>query len=351
MRKIFLILTTFLSVNFAAEVPLKVYATYDPNKLGEVAMVNAVTNEIKVTRLTAQIYNRPNAVFSDLDLTHQSVIVTVGQFGINFLKSYEITAHVKVLLCTHQWFDAMNDLHDIYITMPEHAIDENVRSIAKNNNLTLLPTQGVLHTMSKETLATEDTSVIHLRDAKVGVILGGDAEMPDGSWKVFSTENARKLAEQVAPFQKATNCKLLITNGPRTGKSPTAHRNKELDLVSSAFLEILQQAGLKQGEDFEFFDFQFGKLSALKAIIKVVSDNDGFMIIPGESTTSVSEILAVMPAAIYKNDAMNETHALFVDQLVRANLSTLWPQAPETMGSYTPSPRQENAVVSFLLSN
>lgn len=338
-----------MSAGFSADLPLKVYAIYDPAKLGEVAMVNAVSNEIKATRPTAQIDNKPNATFSELDLTDQAVIVTVGQFGINFLKSQEIPTHVKVLLCTHQWFDSMNELHNIYITMPEHAITEAIRSIATANHLMLLPTQGVLHTMSKEALATEDSSAVALRDAKIGVVLGGDAELPDGSWKVFSTENARKLAEEVVKLQRETGCDLLITNGPRTGKSLTAHSNGESDLVSSAFLETLQAKGLVKDRDFEFFDFQFGQPSALKAIIKVVSDNEGFMIIPGESTTSISEILAVAPAAIYKNDAMNETHVLFVDQLVRANLAILWPQAPEIMRAYVPLPRQEVAVVREFL--
>ncbi len=355
---VFLVAISFLSASFASDLPLKVYAAYDSSKVGEAAMVNAVVNEIKTSRPYAQIMDMPNASLNNLDLAEQSTIVTAGQFGIDLIKSGSIPAHVKVLLCTHQWFDVMSDLHNIYITMPEHAIDEAIKSIAVTNHLTIIPTLGVLHTMHKETLDAEDTSVIHLRDAKVGVILGGDAEMPDGSWKVFSIENARNLAEEVAEFQKVTGCALLITNGPRTGKSPTAHRNGELDLVSSAFLTVLQAKGLKKGEAFEFFDFQFGQQpnqkpsSALKAIIKVILDNKGFMIVPGESTTSISEMLAIMPAAIYKNDAMNATHERYVDQLVQSNIVASWPEATDqALMRYTPPPRQEIAVVSALLSS
>lgn len=349
MRKIFLFLLIFLSTNFAADVPLKVYATYDPTKAGEVAMVSAVTNQIMKTRPTAQIDNRPNAKLSDLELTEQSVIVTAGQFGINLLQSQIIPTHVKVLLCTHQWFGAMNDLRDIYITMPEHAINEVIQGIATANHLTLIPTQGVLHTMSKEALAAEDTSAICLRDAKIGVILGGDAETPEGGWKDFASDNARGLAEQLADLQKEIGCKMLITNGPRTGRSSTAHRAGESDEISEGFLGILRDKGLKQGEDFEFFDFQFGQPSALKAIVKTILDNEGFMIVPGESTTSISEILAIMPIVIYANDAMNETHQAFVDQLVQSNLATLWPIAPEATESYVLPPRQEIAVIEKFL--
>jgi len=355
MKKILLLIITFLSVSFACDHPLKVYAAYDPTKVGEVAMVSAVTNQIMKAQPTAQIDNRPNAKFSDLDLTEQSVIVTVGQFGINLLQSQIIPAHVKVLLCTHQWFGAMNELRDIYITMPEHAINEIIQNIAIVNNLTLIPTQGVLHTMSKEALAAEDTSAISLHDAKVGVILGGDAETPEGGWKNFTADNARDLADQLVNFQKQTGLKILITNGPRTGRSPTAHRAGESDEISEGFLNALQQAGLRQGEDFEFFDFQFAQpgqpsLSALKAIVKTVLGNKGFMIVPGESTSSISEIRTVMPIAIYTNSAMNETHQEFVDQLVQSNLATLWPTAPEATESYILPPRQEIAVVEKFLS-
>ncbi len=348
---LFLTCLVFLSPCFASS-SLSVYAVYDESRAGEVAMVTAVINKIALTHPTAQITKKPNANFHDLDLADPSVIITAGQFGINFIKSSTIPTHVKVLLCIHQWFDAMNDLHDVYITMPEHAIDETIQDTAKANNLTLLRTVGVLHTMSAEALADENTSAIHLTDAKVGLILGGDAEMPNGKdWQLFSVENARKLANEIITFQKKTGYKILITNGPRTGRSPTAHKNGELDQVSSVFLEELREAGLKKDEDFQFFDFQSGQPSALKAVMKVVLNNKGIMIVPGESTSSISEIMAVMPAVIYENGAMNSTHHVFMNQVIQKNAAVLWPIVPaaELMETYVPLPSQAvNVVADFL---
>jgi len=351
MCKIIFLLIAFLSESFSSDASLNVYAIYDPSKVGEVAMVTAVVNEIALAHPTAQITKKPNAKFHDLNLIDPSVVVTAGQFGINFIKSDTIPTHVKVLLCTHQWFDAMNDLHDVYITMPEHAITESIQTSAHTNNLTLLPTQGVLHTMSAEVLVDEDTSVIHLHAAKVGVILGGDAETPAGAWQVFSVENARKLASEVAELHRSAGYKILITNGPRTGRSATAHKTEELDVVSAAFLSVLHEAGLKEGTDFEFFNFQFGKPSALKAVMKVVLNNKGFMIVPGESTSSISEILAVMPASIYEHDAMNEQHRAFVEKLTRSHSAALWPLVPDSalMKAYAPLPSEAVSVVEKFL--
>lgn len=347
---LFLTCLVFLSPCLASS-SLNVYAVYDESRAGEVAMVTAIINEIALTHPTAKITKKPNAKFHDLDLADPSVIITAGQFGISFIKSSTIPTHVKVLLCTHQWFDAMNDLHDVYITMPEHAIDETIQDTAKANNLTLLRTVGVLHTMSAQALAGENTSAIHLTDAKVGLILGGDAETPEGGWKVFSVENAQRLANEIITFQKKTGYKILITNGPRTGRSATAHKTEELDVISAAFLQELEREGLVNGTDFEFFNFQFGQPSALKAVMKIVLNNKGFMIVPGESTSSISEIMVVMPAVIYENDAMNSIHHAFMNQVIQNNAAILWPGVPDPalMEAYVPLPSQAvNVVADFL---
>lgn len=353
VRKKFTLLffIAIFSLGFAADASLNIYAVYDPSKVGEVAMVTAVVNEIALTHPTAQITKKPNATFGDLDIADPSVIIIAGQFGIEFIKSGVFPSHTKILLCTHQWFDSMNDLRDVYTTMPEHAIDETIRNIAQTQRLTLLPTQGVLHTMSAEALANEDISAIHLTDAKVGLILGGDAETPDGGWKVFSVENAQRLANEIGKFQKRTGDKLLITNGPRTGRSATAHKTEELDVISAAFLQELEREGLVNGTDFEFFNFQFGKPSTLKAVMKIVMNNKGFMIVPGESASSISEILAVMPASIYEHDGMNEQHRAFVEKLTQSHRAALWPLVPEPalIEAYVPLPSQAVSVVERFL--
>jgi mitochondrial fission protein ELM1 len=206
--------------------------------------------------------------------------------------------------------------------------------------------------MSAQALAGENTSAIHLTDAKVGLILGGDAEMSNGKdWKLFSEDNARKLSKEIAAFIKKTGYKILITNGPRTGRSTTAHKTEELDVISAAFLQELEREGLVNGTDFEFFNFQFGKLSALKAVMKIVLNNKGFMIVPGESTSSISEILAVIPASIYAHDAMNEQHRAFVEKLTQSHHAALWPRVPDPalMDAYVPLPSQAvNVVADFL---
>ncbi len=347
------------SSNFS---PTKIYAVYTPRKTGDLAMVNAAVDAFKFTCPTAEVISEPNAKIDDLKLGNEaSIIVTSGQFGIELIQFKNFPKTVKVLLCTHQWFDDMKNLRDIFIAIPEHVLNNDIHKIAKQQNLTLIPTQGVLHTMSPESLVNEDTSVIQLKDAKVGLILGGDVEMPNGrDWQLFSTDNARKLAKEIAAFAKKTGYKILITNGPRTGlcinpttKDASVHRDGKLDKVSLSFLDELHHAGLQKGQDFEFFDFQFGQPSAFKAIMAVVLKNKGFMIVPGESTSSISEIMVVMPAVIYENDAMNTVHKMFVDKAISSNIAILWPNLPDQnlMETYAPPQPQAVMVVKKLLDD
>ncbi len=198
-------------------------------------------------------------------------------------------------------------------------------------------------------------------DAKVGLILGGDAEMPNGKdWRLFSEESAKTFAIQICKYLKETGHKILITNGPRTGafvdvnnRDPNSHKNGEIDRISKAFLDELDKAGFKQGEHFEFYDFQFGKPSALKAITAVVYKNKGFMIVPGESTSSISETISIMPIVIYKVDSMNYTHMNYLNDLLSSQNALIWPNVPteQQLQNYTPPEPQTLAVVKSLISH
>jgi hypothetical protein len=183
--------------------------------------------------------------------------------------------------------------------------------------------------------------------------------MPDGkTWRFFNAENANKLAVEVAELVKKTGHKILITNGPRTGaflnatkRNPIAHKNGEIDRISKAFLNKLTKAGLKKGKHFEFYDFQLGTTSAIKAIMAIVCKNKGFMIIPGDSTSSISETIAIMPTVIYRNDSMNEVHEAYLTDLLNNKLATLWPNIPaeQQMETYVPPEVQAIQVVQKLL--
>ncbi len=354
---------------------VSMYAVFDQSKVGEASMVGAVSQALPLVCDTFAFVTRNETQFKDLkphldlDKAGTIIMITAGQFGVNFLKSMIPLKKVKVLLCAHQWFDAMASLHDIYLTMPNHAINGKIRDWAKQQKIELIPTQGVLHTMSVKSLNGQDPAIIHLTEAKVGLILGGDAEMLDGkNWQLFSPENAKKLATEVATLIKQTGYKFLITNGPRTGafinlttRDPNAHKSstKEgsadgsaVDKVSKAFLDELTKVGLKEGEDFEFYDFQFGTPSALKAILAIIYKNKGFMIVPGESTSTISEITAIMPTVIYRNDAMNDVHEAYLADLTRNKVAVLWPNIPsaQQVNVYAPLKPQAITVLQRMLN-
>ena len=338
-----------------------IYTVCDQSKLGEVNMVMSVAETVpQICKDWALLTHTADfkLISEKLDKSQINLIVTAGQYGIDFLKTTTPTKNVKFLLCVHQWFDAMKDLHDISLAIPKHAINDNITKWAQKQNIQLIPTQGVLHRMSTKALSSEDTSVIKLKDAKVGIILGGDAEMPNGKdWKLFSEKNAHEFSLEVCEFLKKTGYKILITNGPRTGafkdinsRDPNAHKNGSVDKVSEAFLKTLIDAGFKQGEHFEFYDFQFGKPSALKAVMAIVQKNNGCLIAPGESISSISEAIAVMPTVVYKVDSMNAVHEAYLNDLLDSKVVSIWPNVPDaSQSAYLAPESQAVAVVKNIL--
>lgn len=350
-------------VNHKSEVTV-VYAVCDQSKLGEVNMVMSVAEAVPhiCKNYAFLTYVADFKLLSkNLDKNQKNLIITAGQYGIDFLKTTIPTKNVKFLLCVHQWFDAMKDLHDISLAIPKHALNSEIISWAKKQNVELIPTQGVLHRMSAKVINAEDTSIIHMKDAKVGLILGGDAEMPNGKdWKLFSEKNAHELGLEICEYLKKTGHKILITNGPRTGafidghnRDPNAHKDGKVDKISRVFLNTLEEAGFKQGEHFEFYDFQFGTTSALKAVMAVVHKNKGFMIVPGESTSSISESIAVMPTVVYRVDSMNTVHESYLGDLVDNKLVMQWPNVPDESksSSYVAPESQALVVVKVLLKD
>lgn len=78
--------------------------------------------------------------------------------------------------------------------------------------------------------------------------------------------------------------------------------------MTLAFQKVLENKKVP----FKIFDFKKGEISMYKAIIGAILHNDhGLIIVPGESTSMISEITDILPnnkIAVYYNSVMNESH-------------------------------------------
>ncbi len=201
--------------------------------------------------------------------------------------------------------------------MPSHALDKQNTKLAGVNTI-LLTTNGVAHNMQVSDIESEYgafKSMFSSFDKYLAVILAGDVP-ENGTYHCYTNKEAEKLAEYVSNLALKNNYFVLVSNGPRTGKYD-CQNNKELsvhekdsimDTVTSSFQRVLQENRVP----FKLFDFKKGQPSMYKAILGAVLYNKhSLIIVPGESTSMVSETVDMLPAktvTVYYNSTMNETH-------------------------------------------
>lgn len=276
------------------------------------------------------------------------IILTAGKLGVDLepfitdIKS-NAKAPIHALWSAHQYFDGLENALEAFDTviLPEHLnfdkLPQAIQDAKEKGELTLVT--GVPHhindaVVAEEKLNLDDEIIIPEAKSYTGVVLGGDAENPDGSWLKFNEENVRQFAARLATLPQEDGNLLLITNGPRTGKACTPNRSAtyrdplvvidgqepldpealaSLDKVSKAFIEALHEQGV---HNYRFWDFRAGK-SAYMPILATISENlDNVLYLGGESTSMLSESMAVLApqqlvALCFTN--MNEEHHRFVD--------------------------------------
>lgn len=263
-----------------------------------------------------------------------AIIVSVGYYGIESITKLksdpELAKKIIAVHLSHQLLDNGTLSHkqlvqekrddsfgaDI-IALPNHALDKHNVKLTGVNTI-LLTTNGVAHNMQVSDIESEYgafKSMFSSFDKYLAVILAGDVP-ENGTYHCYTNKEAEKLAEYVSNLALKNNYFVLVSNGPRTGKYD-CQNNKELsvhekdsimDMVTSSFQRVLQENRVP----FKLFDFKKGQPSMYKAILGAVLYNKhSLIIVPGESTSMVSETVDMLPAktvAVYYNSTMNETH-------------------------------------------
>jgi Mitochondrial fission ELM1 len=242
-----------------------------------------------------------------------------------------ITVHLCHMVTTNH--EKLIDKVD-HLALPAHTISQLV--VPKESRTKLIETIGVAHNRQVsqiEKACNENTAKLPQAAEFMGVMLGGDAPTPEGKILLFTEDNARQLARFIAKEQG--NRHLVITNGPRTGKfdpktmeeNKTVHRMGVKDPVTLAFVEELEK-NLVKPEQYTLFDFQFGQKSDMDVILGLLRAHKAELYVPGESTSSISESIDVMPdhaVTVYENVAMNEVHKAHVKSEVGSVRVSLLP--------------------------
>ncbi|AVP87125.1 hypothetical protein phytr_1660 [Candidatus Phycorickettsia trachydisci] len=279
-------------------------------------------------------------------LKTKNIIIGAGVGGAKVFHQVVPPKTYHVLL-TWQWLEDMKDLASgTIVVMPEHAIDKNFDII--KDKVKLITIKGVLHTRDLKSVQKESTTGIDPLTQLI-VMLAGDTQQSDGSWLLYDEAMITEFLSQLP-----ARAKILILNGPRTGKhrigelgiavDQTAH-NTTTDYITQIAMDTSQKTSWK------VVDFKFGTPSLWGPALKFCLDHPQVgLVIPGESTSMISEALSLgIRPIIYTHEAMTTISRKYVESLAQENKISLYPIF-FVQGSYQQPPLepQENKIIHEL---
>lgn len=263
-------------------------------------------------------------VSNDL-LQGRVIIIGAGEGGIEGLTDISPNPNLIICLTSHMFLKEFEDIKLLnkvnFIALPSH-VAANFKSLLGQK---LIETTGVSHNRQAD-LANKAYSEWGKKELPqncstyLGVILGGDAPTLMKEIKLFTEEDAVRLA--AFTVKTAGNACVLVLNGPRTGKHDatkqeimTVHRQGYSDRITELFQKELLAHGIKT---IKLFDFQHDTktpYNSFDLVIGAVKATGGMIIVPGESTSMISESIDTLPSKsvlIYEDSAMNEVHSAHV---------------------------------------
>ncbi|HLB33129.1 MAG: hypothetical protein A3F67_04875 [Verrucomicrobia bacterium RIFCSPHIGHO2_12_FULL_41_10] len=288
----------------------------------------------------AMINSLRSAINANAHLKSQKIVIGAGRSGCEAFKRVAQSKNTNVLL-TWQWLEEIKDLpKETIVIMPECAVDGH-----ENKNI-LITIDGVLHTRNLKNVQDENSKLID-NQTEIIVMLAGDTEDKESHWVLYTPEMVSSLIRNLP-----SNKKILFLNGPRTGKYKGIHGMMIVDkMAHRTKIDDLTQFVMNNSfnEDWKIVDFKIGKESLWGAALKFCLENPRtIMILPGESTSMISEALGLgIRPSIYKHPAMTEASRKYVDNLVCQGKATLYPQLPQENATHQKaiSP-QENKIIN-----
>ncbi len=282
---------------------------------------------VTITEFKSSVENIEDArkLIISLDNTRDSIItISSGESGLAPLKALKASFGKKIFTSwsAHQLSGSMDFTILDQISLPLGVASHDVK-VALGRKL--IETVGIPHNLTRtdlesDYLAWKDKLAV-TNKKKLVVILGGDAPNPEGKQLLYTTKEARHLAEYVVSLATKNDYYIYITNGPRTGRfnADTKKENKiahraDIDItiptdeVSTAFTQKLTAKGVM----YHFIDFRYNSPSSFKALLKIADK----VILPGESTSMISEASDfVDDITVYLTNSMNVNHFLSVEQI------------------------------------
>ena len=267
------------------------------------------------------------------------ITLAIGESGMELLEYLSDNRAIDnsrsyTCLSIHQYFYEFEKLKLDHIILPESTINtiEKDKLLENISNINLIltpltnnPSVEELKTSYNNWLSPEKPS---LNDKYIIIMLPGDA--PDSSNKMhyFTKDSAKELFQYVYKLweEKGKKYKILIQNGPRTGKfdpetgkivnkheySSNQDPSIAIDDISAYFVKLFSKM------DHSFFNFAFEikenrkeAISSFNPLLYLARQNDNIFILPGASVSLIGQIPQYLPPdriILFEASSMNKNH-------------------------------------------
>lgn len=333
MKRIILALICLI-LSFGQAQALKVFLVSNHNNAGDHNHTLGVAKFLsgKITDIDTSQTTPENVKEQVANALNQDKVIVIGsgEGGVQGIQQLSPNPNLVIALSSHMYLpsyskDVLNKVN--FIALPSHVSESEKSKLGSK----LLAVTGLPH--NRDAKVVEQTFNEWKKDLPscskyIGVVLGGDAPSPSNDMRLFTTEDAEKLAGYIIKHI-GSEC-VLVLNGPRTGKHnaqknviPTAHKDGKLDQVTKHFVSLL--SAKINPKKLKVFDFQFNNkppYNTFDLAVGAVNATHGFMYVPGDSTSMISEAIDTIEPGhviVYTNSAMNDTHEAHVKSELEAN--------------------------------
>lgn len=322
--------------------------------LGDVGHAKAIVKALETEQqapITQKILDA-NAPLTPLE-GHPSLILVVGEKGLTALKTLTIDPNAYVVFGTHQYTTELEGAQNIikHVVIPQTAVCPPgvLEQFATRTMTFAVPTNNPsLPELKASYDSWEHPHKPYLYENYIVVMLPGDAPDESGVIHRFTIDSAEKLFHDVKKLweSKGKGHKILVQNGPRTGKYICSHEYQKgsdpavaIDEVSRHFVELLDSAQIPN----TFFNFAFEKDGEAKKAISYFNqllyiaqtpEKENYFIVPGESVSLLGQIplyLASDRVIVFHPDSMNAGHRKVFDLAVAKNYVSSFDEGGEVI--------------------
>ncbi len=324
IRKLIFIYMILLNSHnaFAEDIPTQ--------NLGEKAMISSLREEINKNEI--------------LNASKFKIILGAGINGCQAFKSKPQQNEINVLL-TWQWLDNLTDIdNSTFLVVPEHAIDHRFEDLQKRG-VKLILISGVIHNKTQENIMKEEIVDIDPSTQYIAM-LAGDTQQEDGKWTKFD-RNMLLGFLKFLPEDK----KILILNGPRTGKFKENLEEMDMEAHKTSVDYITKAVMKKNIPNWKVMDFKYGEKSYWEKALKFcLLHTDVALILPGESTSMISEALGlgILPV-IYNHEAMTKNSLNYINILAGEQKILIYPKMGKKIYNQNPVADQKAKIIKELV--